>query len=107
MLTAVVHRGCPANAPAREVLATRFSVILRRTSNQRHCVWGIENRSHYVRDGSFREDSSRIRCNPAIFARLRSFASNILRFNGVENVSDTRYRITRGGLGALCSLRLM
>jgi hypothetical protein len=58
-------------------------------------------------DGSFREDASRIRCNPAIFARLRSFASNILRFNGVENVCDTRYRITLGGLDALCSLRFM
>jgi hypothetical protein len=34
--------------------------------------WHIENRSHYVRDGSFAEDASRIRCNPGIFARLRS-----------------------------------
>src|SRR3984893_7676704 len=55
--------------------------------------WAIENRSHYVRDGSFREDDSRIRCNPGIFARLRSFAANILRFNDVENMSDARYRI--------------
>src|SRR3954467_5129318 len=39
--------------------------------------WGIENRLHYVRDVSFREDDSRIRCNPGIFARLRSFAANI------------------------------
>ena len=37
--------------------------------------WHIENRSHYVRDGSFAEDASRIRCNPGIFARLRSFSS--------------------------------
>jgi len=42
--------------------------------------------------------ASRIRRNPGTFARLRSFASNILRFNGVENVCDTRYRITLGGL---------
>src|SRR4029077_8516195 len=69
--------------------------------------WAIENRSHYVRDGSFREDASRIRCNPGIFARLRSFATNILRFNDVENVSDTRYRITLGGLDALRSLHFM
>jgi predicted transposase YbfD/YdcC len=41
--------------------------------------WSIENRSHYVRDGSFAEDASRIRCNPGIFARLRSFAANVLR----------------------------
>ena len=68
--------------------------------------WAIENRSHYVRD-SFREDASRIRCNPGIFARLRSFATNILRFNDVENVSDTRYRITLGGLDALRSLHFM
>jgi hypothetical protein len=43
--------------------------------------WHIENRSHYVRDGSFAEDASRIHRNPGIFARLRSFAANILRFS--------------------------
>lgn len=69
--------------------------------------WAIENRSHYVRDGSFREDASRIRCNPGIFARLRSFAANILRFNDVENMSDARYRIGLGGPDAFLSLRLM
>jgi predicted transposase YbfD/YdcC len=30
--------------------------------------WAIENRSYYIRGGSFREDASRIRCNPRIFA---------------------------------------
>ena len=33
------------------------------------------------------EDQSRIRINPNIFAKLRSFALNILRKNKVENVS--------------------
>lgn len=33
------------------------------------------------------EDKSRIRTNPHIFAKLRSFALNILRKNNVENVS--------------------
>lgn len=68
--------------------------------------WGIENRSHYVRDGSFAEDASRIRCNPGIFARLRSFAANILRFNLVRNVTDARHRIAFGGLDALLAMRL-
>jgi hypothetical protein len=41
----------------------------------------FKNRAHYVRDVTFAEDASRIRCNPGIFASLRSFAANILRFN--------------------------
>jgi len=49
--------------------------------------WGIENRNHYVRDVTMGEDKSRIRTNPHIFARLRSFALNILRANDVENAS--------------------
>ena len=50
--------------------------------------WGIENRDHYVRDVTMGEDKSRIRKNPHIFAKLRSFALNILRKNNVENVSS-------------------
>ena len=69
--------------------------------------WGIENRLHYVRDVSFREDDSRIRCNPGIFARLRSFAANILRYNNVHNMSNGRYRIAVGGVDAMLSLRVM
>lgn len=49
--------------------------------------WGIENRDHHVRDVTMGEDKSRIRINPHIFAKLRSFALNILRKNEVENVS--------------------
>jgi predicted transposase YbfD/YdcC len=69
--------------------------------------WGVENRLHYVRDGSFAEDASRIRINPGIFARLRSFAANILRFNGVENIANMRYRIAISGIDAFRSLRFM
>jgi predicted transposase YbfD/YdcC len=53
--------------------------------------WGIENREHYVRDRTLREDDSRIRLKPGIFARIRSFALNILRANGVTNVSEAIY----------------
>ncbi len=49
--------------------------------------WSIENRLHYVRDVTLGEDASRIRCNPGLFALLRSFALNLLRFNGVTNIS--------------------
>jgi predicted transposase YbfD/YdcC len=50
--------------------------------------WGIENRNHYVRDVTLGEDKSRIRTNPHIFAKLRSFALNIFRKNKVQNVSQ-------------------
>jgi len=40
-----------------------------------------------VRDVTLSEDKSRIRTNPHIFAKLRSFALNILRKNDVQNVS--------------------
>src|ERR671927_710579 len=53
--------------------------------------WGIENRDHHVRDRTLREDDSRIRRRPGIFARLRSFALNILRAGGVTNVSEAVY----------------
>jgi len=41
--------------------------------------WRIENTSHYSRDVTLGEDRSRIRTNPGVFARLRSFAFNILK----------------------------
>lgn len=54
--------------------------------------WGIENRNHYVRDVSMLEDASRIRTNPGIFARARSFALNILRANFETNIADALWR---------------
>ena len=67
--------------------------------------WGIENRAHYVRDVSMAEDASRIRKNPGILARIRTFATNILRANGARNIRDTRYRLAIGGLDAILSCR--
>jgi hypothetical protein len=54
--------------------------------------WRIENGSHHVRDVTFAEDASRIRKNPDIVARLRSFAYNLLRAEGSENIKNTRWR---------------
>ena len=53
--------------------------------------WDIENRNHHVRDRTLGEDASRIRRKPGVFARLRSFALNVLRANGVTNVSEAVY----------------
>jgi predicted transposase YbfD/YdcC len=63
--------------------------------------WAIENQNHYVRDVTLREDASRIRQNPGIFARLRSFTLNILRKNKITNVSEALYD------NALCFDNLM
>jgi hypothetical protein len=53
--------------------------------------WGIENRAHHVRDRILGEDASRIRRQPGIVARIRSFALNLLRAHGVANVSEAIY----------------
>jgi predicted transposase YbfD/YdcC len=53
--------------------------------------WGIENRAHYVRDVTLGEDASRIRTRPGIMARIRSVALNVLRANGVQNISLALY----------------
>jgi len=44
---------------------------------------------------------------PGFFARLHSVAANILRFNGVRNLSDGQHRIPFGSLDAILALRAM
>jgi len=66
--------------------------------------WAIENTSHYSRDVTMREDASRIRCNPGIFARLRSFAYNILKANRIDTLSQDRYRAALGGVQRLIEM---
>ncbi|MGC8537008.1 MAG: hypothetical protein ACP5QR_16030, partial [Rhizomicrobium sp.] len=65
--------------------------------------WGIENSSHYVRDVTFAEDRSRIRTNPGVIARLRSFAFNILMTSkaSASTLSQDRYRAALAGLDHL------
>jgi hypothetical protein len=66
--------------------------------------WRIENKSHYTRDVTLCEDASRIRKNPGVFARLRSFAYNILRFNQSDSIPQDRYAAALGGLNSLFSM---
>ena len=51
--------------------------------------WGIENRSHCVRDAAFDEDRSQIRSRsgPRMMATLRSLAISILRLAGIKNIA--------------------
>ena len=65
--------------------------------------WRIENTSHYSRDVTMGEDASRIRTKPGIFARLRSFAFNILKASRLSTLRQDRYRATIGGLHKLLS----
>ncbi len=53
--------------------------------------WRIKNQAQYVRDVALGEDASRIRTQPGVMARIRSLALNILRANGVQNVSLALY----------------
>lgn len=66
--------------------------------------WGIENKSHYTRDVTLREDASRIRKNPGVFARMRSFAYNILRCNQSDTIAQDRYAAALGGLKTIFSM---
>jgi hypothetical protein len=52
--------------------------------------WGVENRSHYVRDVTFDEDRSRIRVGngPAIMASLHNFAIALARLHGFTNIAS-------------------
>jgi predicted transposase YbfD/YdcC len=63
--------------------------------------WHVENTLHYTRDVTFQEDQSRIRHNPGIFARIRSFGYNILRRNQTRTFSQDRYAAALAGLDAL------
>ena len=68
--------------------------------------WRIENKLHYTRDVTLCEDASRIRKNPGVFARLRSYAYNILRFNQSDTIAQDRYAAALGGLKSLFSMSL-
>jgi predicted transposase YbfD/YdcC len=80
--------------PSREEIGCYACQIRLDARTLAHAVrshWGIENQDHYVRDVTLGEDDSRIRQKPGGMARIRSAALNILRANGVQNVSQALY----------------
>jgi len=54
--------------------------------------WSIENRSHYVRDVSFKEDRSRLRTGnaPQILAAFRNLAITLIHRFGSSQIAATR-----------------
>jgi hypothetical protein len=68
--------------------------LLRWTRGQ----WGIENRSHWVRDVTYDEDRSTVRCGsiPQVLAALRNTAIGLLRRAGHDNLAAAgRYYAAR------------
>jgi predicted transposase YbfD/YdcC len=60
--------------------------------------WGIENRSHYVRDVTFDEDRSRVRIGAVaqVMAAIRNTAIGLIRIAGRPSIAPaTRYYAAR------------
>lgn len=54
--------------------------------------WGIENRTHHVRDTTFDEDNSQVRTGnaPAVMATMRNLAIDTFRASGYVNIAHAR-----------------
>jgi predicted transposase YbfD/YdcC len=65
--------------------------------------WGIENKSHYVRDTTWREDAHRVLAGnaPHVMATLRNTAASLLRLSGHHRIRKTTEWICRNPLRAL------
>ena len=105
----IVHAFQPATGLWRTSAETSFYLCNCMIDANRAAIavrmhWGIENKFHYTRDVTLREDASRIRKNPGVFARIRSFAYNILRFNQSDTIPQDRYAAALGGLKSIFSM---
>ena len=70
---------------------------------------GIENRLHYVKDVTLREDGSQIRTGsaPQVMAALRNVVLNVLRLNGETNIAAAIRKIGWQHQGAIRLLQLV
>ncbi len=84
--------------------ASNTPVTAARAAEAIRAHWGIETTSHNSRDMTFAEDRSRIRTNPGVFARLRSFGFNILKANRTGTLSQDRYPAALAGIDNLARL---
>jgi hypothetical protein len=65
------------------------------THVRRH--WTIENKSHYPRDVTWREDAQQIYTGsgPQVLATLRNLALGLFRLNGINKIKETTEWIGR------------
>lgn len=70
--------------------------------------WGIENRSHYVRDVTMQEDASQVRTGsaPEVMAALRNVVIGLIRQTGATNVAAALRRYSWKVTDALALLGL-
>jgi len=68
--------------------------------------WAIENSLHYVKDVAFLEDFNRMRTEqiPVVTSLLRSMAINLLNFNKIPNLTQSR-KLFAWGINNLFSLK--
>lgn len=81
--------------------ADRTSPVDLHTHVRQH--WGIENKSHWVRDTTWREDDHQawVGNGPQTMAALRNLAVGILRLNGLYKIKETTEAICRDRIRAL------
>ena len=65
--------------------------------------WQIETKAHWVRDVTFDEDRSQVRCGniPQVMAALRNTAIGLLRYSGYANIAAAGRRLAAQPLQAL------
>jgi len=96
--------GLPRRSTETAFYVSNTPITAARAAQAVRAHWAIENTSHYSRDVTLGEDRSRIRANPGVFARLRSFAFNILKANRTNTLSQDRYRAALAGIKNLIAL---
>jgi predicted transposase YbfD/YdcC len=70
--------------PAREAPPEHIAVYIRRH-------WSIENRVHYIRDVTLREDSSQVKTGsrPRVLVSLRNLSTGLIRQSGHDKIAAT------------------
>lgn len=70
--------------------------------------WAIENQSHWVRDVTFDEDRSQVRCGniPHVMAALRNTAIGLLRWAGYRNIAKAGRQLAARPAQALALIGL-